>query len=212
MVWWNKHEDETLPMEERIRRLALRCMVPATKQKGMHGLKATLRSTGEIVGMALWYANIHVGNCPETYPDMPGIKFPSTFIPFVFRATNPETLDWTGKCGWTSEQRQQLWSHVRPSLNEEMTSYEKGRVQELGDAPNMYIGPLCVAKAYRGRGIGKLLLQWGIDMAEAMEPPVPVLLDAFPNARPVYYHLGFEQTREKEAGSENLLIRRPGRH
>jgi GNAT superfamily N-acetyltransferase len=69
-----------------------------------------------------------------------------------------------------------------------------------------YLAPFIVLEKFRGRGIGRLLLQYAIDQADAESPPTPIYLEALPNARPVYLHLGFQPRDGK--GREEVLIRR----
>lgn len=205
MVWWNEVEDSSTPMEERKARLAERCFRPAVGQRGMVGVKATDRSTGEIVGMALWYINSPEasGGLPTSYPDMEGVTVPDHFVPFVYRSSNASTLGWAARMGWDEERRRQLYAHVRPWLDERMVGYDRGRLAEMGSRAHLYVGPICVDRRYRRRGVGGMLMRWGMAVADAARPAMPVVLDAFPNARPVYYHLGFKQVRD------NLLVRWP---
>ena len=69
-----------------------------------------------------------------------------------------------------------------------------------------YLAPLFVLDKFRGRGIGRQLLDYAINQADARSPPIALYLEALPNARPVYLHLGFVPREGKER--ELVLVRR----
>ena len=59
---------------------------------------------------------------------------------------------------------------------------------------------------FRGKGIGHLMMNYAIEKADAQEPPMPIFLEALPNARPVYLHLGFKS--REGPGREIVMVRR----
>lgn len=69
-----------------------------------------------------------------------------------------------------------------------------------------YLAPLVVHERFRGRGIGRRLLDWAIEQADAASPPTAIYLEAAPNARPIYLHLGFQALVGE--GKEDVLVRR----
>lgn len=52
--------------------------------------------------------------------------------------------------------------------------------------------------------MGRELLHWALDQADAQSPPVTCYLEALPNARPVYMHEGFKAVE----GKGMVMIRR----
>lgn len=53
------------------------------------------------------------------------------------------------------------------------------------------MAPLWVLPDYQGLGIGTKLIKCVIDIADTCTPPMPIYLEAAPNARPLYESLGF---------------------
>ncbi len=72
-----------------------------------------------------------------------------------------------------------------------------------------YLAPLFVMEKFRGRGVGNVLLQYAIEQADANHPPLPLYLEALPNARPVYLHYGFEPA--KDGPNRASVMIRPGK-
>jgi GNAT superfamily N-acetyltransferase len=54
-----------------------------------------------------------------------------------------------------------------------------------------FLAPLWVLPEYQKRGVATLLMNDVLDSADAQDPPIPVYLEALPDARPVYEHMGF---------------------
>ena len=53
-----------------------------------------------------------------------------------------------------------------------------------------------------------MLMDYAIKKADNQVPPAPLYLEALPNARPVYLHLGFKS--REGPGRELVMIRRSG--
>jgi GNAT superfamily N-acetyltransferase len=60
-----------------------------------------------------------------------------------------------------------------------------------------FLAPLWVLPEYQKRGVSTLLMKDVLDIADAQYPPIPVYLEAMPNARPVYEHMGFKGVEGK---------------
>ena len=52
------------------------------------------------------------------------------------------------------------------------------------------LAPLWVVPEYQGCGVASLLLRKVIKLADRLEPPQPMYLEALPAARPIYEHFG----------------------
>ncbi|KAK8222754.1 acyl-CoA N-acyltransferase [Phyllosticta capitalensis] len=64
------------------------------------------------------------------------------------------------------------------------------RVRRMGKTPHHILHLLVTHPDHQGRGAGKLLLQWGLERADAAG--LPVYIEATPAGFPVYRKLGFE--------------------
>lgn len=51
----------------------------------------------------------------------------------------------------------------------------------------------CVDPNAQGRGVGKLLMNWGLQQASAADPPLAVWLESSPAGYPIYLRFGFEE-------------------
>lgn len=101
-----------------------------------------------------------------------------------------------------------MWKDVLVAkCEEEFGTYDQVREEEFGDQPYWYLAPFYTLEKFRGRGVGGLLLKWAIEKADS--ETVPMVLEALPNARPVYAHYGFEPPASlgKKPNREPLMIR-----
>ena len=146
------------------------------------------------MGVAGWIESGRHRIYPTKYSVYPEHELPDSFVPCILRDDIAGPLRFDERQGWTAEEMKHMYSHHSPKWGEEFASYDVGRIKEVGSQPHWYLTPLAVKEAWRGRGIGKELLMWGIEKADAAEPPVPIILHALPNARPAYYHVGFKPT------------------
>jgi len=114
--------------------------------------------------------------------------------------------------GWTDADVDEMVSGILPDVfDAEFEMYDVARAEEMGDQQFWYLAPLFVFEKFRGRGVGGKLLEYAIERAEKHSPPLPVVLEALPNARPVYMRYGFEPPENKEGKPhrETLMIRWP---
>ena len=70
--------------------------------------------------------------------------------------------------------------------------------------PHWFLAPLCTWPEYQGKGVGRRLLQWAIDIADAQDPVTPLYLESADYARAVYMHMGFVPQ-----GKVNMVRRGP---
>lgn len=85
-----------------------------------------------------------------------------------------------------------MWSGT--NLEAWETEIEKNdalRKELLGDEPHWYLAPLLTWPEFQGRGVGKLLLNYAIEKADATDPITPLYLESASYARAVYMHCGF---------------------
>jgi GNAT superfamily N-acetyltransferase len=88
--------------------------------------------------------------------------------------------------------------------DEQFADDDRQRKELLGDEPHWYLAPLCTFPEWQGRGVGKLLLNWAIEQADATDPVTPLYLESAPTARAVYMHCGFVPQ-----GAYNFIRRGP---
>lgn len=152
----------------------------------MNWVKATLTSTGEIIGVAGWVA-------------------PGNPIHNFWLSTASDFYGWREKFGWSDEEYEEMWKGVAPIWDEDIERNDELRKRVLGDEPHWYLAPLFTWPEYQGRGVGKKLLDWAIEQADATDPPTPMYLESAPTAQAVYMHVGFIQ----QEGGHNFLRRGP---
>ena len=173
----------------------------------MHVLLLTLYRRQ--MGIAGWTENGVHHQYPKIYPRMVGHEFPDSFLPCVWRDDLVGPLGLAVKEGWSTNDIKEMYSHHNDKWYEEFEGYDIGRLKEMGDQPHWYLAPLCVKKKFWAKGVGKALSMWGIEQADAADPPAACVLEALPNARPVYYHLGFRPTAHHGNFKETQLVRPP---
>lgn len=55
-----------------------------------------------------------------------------------------------------------------------------------------YLSFLFIDPKAQGKGVGGALLSWGLEKADAANPPLPVVLESSPVGRPIYEKKGFQ--------------------
>jgi GNAT superfamily N-acetyltransferase len=146
------------------------------------GIKAvhTDPSTGatEIVGYANWFLFKHpllVGEEKQT-------RAPDCLM----------LADWVTD----AKQRERLLSLQVPIM--------EARERHLGGRPHGLLYWLCVDDKWRGKGIGKKLVQWGLDKCQ--ELGIPAYLEASDMGFPLYKKLGFEVLEELDEKGAKLPV------
>ncbi|KAF2192392.1 hypothetical protein K469DRAFT_553216 [Zopfia rhizophila CBS 207.26] len=188
--WWSKMEPPELrPPEQSTRqaRLAKR-LKPTFSNPHMNWVKATLTSTGEIIGIAGWMG-------------------PGNPVHNVWRRTATDFYGWKEQEGWTDEEIEEMWKGVSLEAWDGQFIKDDGiRAGTMNGEPHWYLAPLFTWPGYQGKGVGKLLLDWAIKQADATEPVTPLYLESAPYARAVYMHCGFVP-----AGEVNFVRRGPAK-
>lgn len=140
----------------------------------MKWVKAVLTSTGEMVGVAGWMS-----------PSNPDIHN-------IFRRSAVDHYGWKKAMGWTEEELDELWAHVSDEKwNVAFAELDDVRREVMGDERHWFLAPLLTWPEYQGRGVGKRLMNWAIEQADATDPVTPMYLESAPTARAVYMHCGF---------------------
>ncbi|KAF2704963.1 hypothetical protein K504DRAFT_460751 [Pleomassaria siparia CBS 279.74] len=186
--WWAIKEPlELRPLEQITRqtRLAAR-LRPSFSCPEMKWIKATLNSTGEIIGVAGWMV-------------------PGAPVHNIWRKSAAAFYGWQDKFGWTDDEFEEWWQGPALDWDEEFEKNDGYRKELLGDEPHWYLTPLLTFPEHQGKGVGKRLLDWAIDQADATDPVTPMYLESAPTAKAVYMHVGFV---EQSAGY-NFLRRGP---
>jgi GNAT superfamily N-acetyltransferase len=142
--------------------------------------------TGDIIGCAGW-----------TAPGNPVHNF--------FRKTAIDFYGWREQYNCSDEEFEELWSGVDlKNWDGQFSKDDDLRKDVFGDEPHWYLAPLYTFPGWQGRGVGKLLLNWAIEQADATDPVTPLYLESAPTARAVYMHCGFVPL-----GEYNFLRRGP---
>ncbi|KAH8727008.1 acyl-CoA N-acyltransferase [Phaeosphaeriaceae sp. PMI808] len=186
-IFWDRKEPPSLRPSDsiRIQRMAKR-LQPTFSHAGIKWIKAVLMPSNQIIGVACW-----------TVPGNP--------IHSHFRRSAVDFYSWKEKMGWTDAEIDEMWSNVSDEeWNGTIAKDDDSRRKSLGDEPHWYLAPLFTWPEYQGRGVGKKLLQWAIEQADATEPFTPMYLESAPTARAVYMHCGFVPQ-----GGANFLRRGP---
>ncbi|GAA5989910.1 hypothetical protein JCM5350_004961 [Sporobolomyces pararoseus] len=138
--------------------------------------KAVLKSTGELVGVALWMYTKR-GEKPR--------NLKRRFIEIVRegKEKEEEEEDWKGVDWEKWNQCWDEWDAVRDDL--------------MAGREHWYLVPLWVLPAFEGKGIGRLLLNEKISQCDKLnEPSTPIYLEASKFGKPLYTKLGFRQYGE----------------
>ncbi|KAK8110131.1 uncharacterized protein PG998_006588 [Apiospora kogelbergensis] len=95
----------------------------------------------------------------------------------------PEAADWPSKTDWPEGADAALGVEFFGTL-------EKKHKEHMGARPHWYLELLAVRKSYHGKGLGKQLLNWGLERAD--QDGVEAYLQASPAGAPLYRKCGFE--------------------
>jgi GNAT superfamily N-acetyltransferase len=151
----------------------------------MHWIKAVHIPTGTIIGAAGWAG-----------PTLP--------VHNIFRRSAITFYGWKEKMGWSDAEIDELFAHTDDQAGS--GGHEKDdeiRSKVVGE-PHWYLALLITWPEWQGRGVGKMLLNWAIQQADAEVPPTPMYLESSAMSRAVYMHVGFVPQ-----GDVNFLRRGP---
>jgi len=142
--------------------------------------------THEIIGVAAWVAP----GCP---------------VRDLMRRDSVEFYGWRSFFG-TDAELDELWSHVDDKAwSGHYIETDALRQEVLGDEPHWYLASLMTLPAWQGRGVGRMLLDWAIEQADATVPVTPMYLETSVVGRKVYLKNGFVP----QGGEGNMLRRGP---
>ncbi|KAL5117334.1 hypothetical protein ACEQ8H_004779 [Pleosporales sp. CAS-2024a] len=98
-----------------------------------------------------------------------------------------------------------LWSHVDDEAwSGHFARADALREKVLGQEPHWYLAVLFTFPEWQAKGVGKMLLDWAIERADATLPVTPMYLEASLAGIPVYERSGFVLL-----GESNMLRRGP---
>jgi GNAT superfamily N-acetyltransferase len=138
----------------------------------MHWIKAVHTATGTIIGAAAW-----------ADPTLP--------VHNIFRSSAFTFYGWKEKMGWTDAEVAEIFSHTDDEVwSGGHKKDDEIRSKVVGE-PHWYLALLITWPEWQGRGVGKRLLNWAIQQADAEVPPTPMYLESSASARAVYMHVGF---------------------
>jgi GNAT superfamily N-acetyltransferase len=139
----------------------------------VYWIKATYIPTNKIIGIAGWQA-------------------PGSPLHTFWRRSATHFYKWDEKYNWSEADIEEMWQGVDMSVWEGgFEKDDKVRQEVLGDEPHWYLAPLYTRPEFKGRGIGSMLLKWGIEKADATDPATPMYLESSEYAVKVYEHVGF---------------------
>ncbi|KAK6855524.1 hypothetical protein PG990_000025 [Apiospora arundinis] len=95
----------------------------------------------------------------------------------------PDAENWPSKMVWPEGADVELGKEF-------FTTLEKKHSEHMGGRPHWYLELLAVRKSYHGKGLGKHLLNWGLERAD--KDGVEAYLQASPAGAPLYRKYGFE--------------------
>ena len=162
------------------------------------------------MGVAGWHETGKHHIFPTKYSTFPDdVEFHDAFVPCPWRDDLIEPMKFQEKEGWTDDEVEQIYAHHSDKWSKEFETYDIGRIREMKDQPHWYLAPLSIKKKFQAKGVGMALMKYGLDKADAADPPLAVVLEAIPSARPMYQHLGFVATEEHGASKDTQFVRPP---
>ncbi|KAF2818750.1 hypothetical protein CC86DRAFT_336622 [Ophiobolus disseminans] len=187
-IFWTRREPVALRPSLEIRKSRLSARLrPTLSIPTIKWIKAVQTSTGEVMGLACW-------------------SLPSNPIYNHFMRSATTFYNLRSKIPYTDAEIESHWSHVDPSAwEDDMARLDQERRDVMGSEPHWFLAPLLVWPGFQGRGVGKKLLEWAMEKADAAVPPTPMYLESAITARGVYLHCGFVPT-----GTVSMVRRGPG--
>ena len=150
----------------------------------------------------LWIKAVHVPT--GTIMGAAGWASPQLPVHNIFRRSAFTFYGWQQELGWSDADLDELFAQTdEDAWSSSFAKDDETRKQVVGE-PHWYLAPLITWPGWQGRGVGKKLLAWAIDRADATVPPTPMYLESRPSARAVYMHVGFVPQ-----GDYNFLRRGP---
>lgn len=192
-AWWSKNEPPPQRPSSPTRRTRFASRYrPWLQHPHYHAIKAVHTPTNTLLGFAGWNSPSHM-SLPESQGGFTN----------MFRGSTHERLGLAAP-GWEESEG---WRGVDVAVFEgELAFYDRVRREEVGERPHWYLAPFFVKEEFRGRGVGAVLMRWGVERADA--EGCECYLEALPNARPVYLRFGFgEPVGRGEVGRDVVLIR-----
>ncbi|KAF9885571.1 hypothetical protein FE257_012777 [Aspergillus nanangensis] len=124
----------------------------------------------------------------------------------TFKCVDTETGRIAGMATWqvywrerTAEERIKPWIGWLEGAQRQRAEGFLGQLWEkrekwIGEKKHIYCHTVAVHPEYQGRGVGKHLVQWGLDTAEQLQ--VPIYLESTVEGVPLYERTGFQTLQE----------------
>jgi GNAT superfamily N-acetyltransferase len=149
-------------------------ILPSLSEPSLRWIKALHSETNECMGIACW-------------------TFPGVAIHNPLRKSAISFYSWDTKMNWTHEDIVEMFAHVSEvEWNQVIAHNDDLRAEYFQGEGHWFLSPVCTWPQYQGKGVGKKLLLWAIEQADASDPVTPLYLESAPSARKFYEHLGFE--------------------
>lgn len=162
-------------------------LVPVLAHDEFTFIKAVLSSTGQTIGAACWGR-----------PDTNSVHDP-------FRRSALSFYNWQTSLGWSDAVVDETWATVADSWHEMQAKDDEERAQIMKGEPHWYLALLITWPDFQGRGVGRRLLNWAIEQADATEPATPMYLKSSETGKQVYMHVGFKPVGEKTMVRRGLV-------
>lgn len=176
--WWAPKEPPELRPTPEIRRERMaKRLLPMFSHPDVNWIKAVHVPSGAIMGAACWAG-------------------PSLPCHGVLRRSAATFYGWQENMGWTDAEVDEMWSGVDDDKWSAHFAKDDLAREELTGGPHWYLAPLMTWPEWQGKGVGRKLLNWAMEQADATVPPTTMFLESRPNARAVYIHCGFEPHAE----------------
>jgi GNAT superfamily N-acetyltransferase len=189
-AFWGKMEpvDQRPSYSTRVSRLTKRLLPTFDNPKlpWMKWVKATYVPKNEMIGMAGWMG-------------------PGNPVHNVWCRSAVDFYGFKEHMGWSDDEVDEMWKDTAVEAWDGQFRGDDGRREDtMKGEPHWFLAPLCVWPEYQGKGVGRRLIQWAIDIADMQDPVTPLYLESVDYARAVYMHMGFVPQ-----GKVNLVRRGP---
>lgn len=141
-----------------------------------------------------WIKAVHVPT--NTIIGVAGWASPALPVHNILRRSAFKFFGWQSKLGYSDADIDELFAGTEDATWSDNFAKDDAEREKVTGGPHWYLAPLITWPEWQGRGVGKKLLNWAIEQADAKVPPELMYLESRPSARAVYMHVGFEPQGE----------------